>query len=597
MAKRVIDDGTLKAIADAIRNRSHTVGNDKLTPVEMPEKIIQVYDDGYTDGHFSGFDSGVEQGKSEASNEKFRLSMSLSEALTSGAEDVTHTLEENIDQAKADIGAIKRFIENYNVEVPVGTPSSTYIYRLDEIIIAEKSGSQSQGYNQGYSDGEIKGLADGIEQGKQSAYDEFLEEKTVTGYQVVEIKNIAEVEQEVKVQLSSDNITDFSNTIVKKGILLNLPLVNSSFNTITGESTYSAIRVRRPNPIQLKQGTYTIEVPNNNCNFVVYVYNIDGSYLADESWVAWNSSNTFTFELLGDRLINFAIRYSDNSNISPNEIDYVWLYNNTETNSYQSNRDGFVEFNTTDTDLMLIANGVNISVTYWYNKALEDGIEQGKKSAYDEFWDEYQQYGAGRPFNMMFASAGWNDKTFKPKYSMKYTSGANSMFYNSRITDLQAILERQGVTIDFSLCGSFANMLYDSTITHIGEVSTVSAGGLTSIFNGATKLVTVDLLKLNTKGSQSFSNSFDNCTSLVNIKIEGVIGNTINFQYSPLSKASIESIITALSTTASGKTLTLKKTAVNEAFGIDVDDTTTYPEGSEYYTLRHSKDNWTISYV
>ena len=31
--------------------------------------------------------------------------------------------------------------------------------------------------------------------------------------------------------------------------------------------------------------------------------------------------------------------------------------------------------------------------------------------------------------------------------------------------------------------------------------------------------------------------------------------------------------------------------------GININDETTYPVGSEFYTLRHSKDNWTFSYV
>jgi hypothetical protein len=75
------------------------------------------------------------------------------------------------------------------------------------------------------------------------------------------------------------------------------------------------------------------------------------------------------------------------------------------------------------------------------------------------------------------------------------------------------------------------------------------------------------------------------------------IGNDLDMSACPLSKDSIISVITSLSASASGKTLKLKKTAVNTAFGMDVDDESTYPEGSEYYELRHSKDNWTFSYV
>lgn len=93
------------------------------------------------------------------------------------------------------------------------------------------------------------------------------------------------------------------------------------------------------------------------------------------------------------------------------------------------------------------------------------------------------------------------------------------------------------------------------------------------------------------------NNSFYGCKNLTTVVMEGTISFSMDIHWSPLSKASIVSIINALSTTTSGLTLTLSKSAVNTAFGINVDDETTYPEGSEYYTLRHSKDNWAISYL
>ena len=183
-------------------------------------------------------------------------------------------------------------------------------------------------------------------------------------------------------------------------------------------------------------------------------------------------------------------------------------------------------------------------------------FEAGKKSEYDKFWDSYQNFG-NRTIGEHFASEAWNDITFKPKYSMGGGGSANSMFRNSKITDLQAILEHQGVTFDFSACGSFANMLQNSTITHIGEINTVSASALTNIFYGATKLVTVDLLKIKS-GSQTFSGAFQNCTSLSNITIEGIIGKSMDIHWSTkLSRNSILSILQACKISVSSITITL----------------------------------------
>ena len=171
-----------------------------------------------------------------------------------------------------------------------------------------------------------------------------------------------------------------------------------------------------------------------------------------------------------------------------------------------------------------------------------------------------------------------------------------------------------------------------SDITHVGKIDISKSSNycnFNGVFEGCTNLVTIDEIKLNSGFAHNITDTtFQNCTSLKNITFTNNIYPSINFKWSPLSKDSIMGkpitneeyevlsdavknnnvfylggvyyyggIISALSRTTTGKTLTLKKTAVNEAFGIDVDDETTYPEGSEYYTLRHSRDNWTFSYV
>jgi hypothetical protein len=199
-----------------------------------------------------------------------------------------------------------------------------------------------------------------------------------------------------------------------------------------------------------------------------------------------------------------------------------------------------------------------------------------------------------------FSGYGWNDKTFKPTKDINVTE-ANAMFQYAQITDLQAILDRQEVKLNFYNCNSMYGCFLSSTITHIGEIDVSKPAKYTNLnntFNGCTKLVTIDKIKLNGGHHHNISNdTFKNCTALKNIAFENYISGSINFQWSPLSKESITNIIEHLHPTKTEQTLTLNKAAVNEAFGINVDDETTYPEGSEYYNLRHSKDNWTFSYV
>lgn len=190
-----------------------------------------------------------------------------------------------------------------------------------------------------------------------------------------------------------------------------------------------------------------------------------------------------------------------------------------------------------------------------YAEGKTDGIAEGKKSQYDEFWDAYQRgiNGISQIYSgsYMFANAGWNDDTFKPKYSMPYLNNASNMFNTCDITDLSAALARQGVVFDFSKCVSVSGAFAYSRLTKIPEISTVGANqysGLNSIFNYSRSLHTIEKLILKDDGSQRFSSSFDYCESLANIIIEGVIGqNGFNVQWSTkLSHDSLMSIINAL---------------------------------------------------
>ena len=244
-----------------------------------------------------------------------------------------------------------------------------------------------------------------------------------------------------------------------------------------------------------------------------------------------------------------------------------------------------------------VAKGESDGYQTGYTEGETAGVATGKQAERDTFWKNYiATMNSNYNSYYAFAGFGWNNNTFRPTRNM-YIYNATNMFSMSRITDLAGILEEQGVTIDFSGCSQFNSFAYDSKITHFPIISTVSASSLHGAFDYCYDTHTIDKLILKSDGSQTLTYIVRSCTSLKNIIISGKIGVSFDIHWSPLTKASIESVINALSTTATGKTLSLKKNAVNTAFGIDVDDETTYPEGSEYYVLRHSRDNWTFSYV
>ena len=207
--------------------------------------------------------------------------------------------------------------------------------------------------------------------------------------------------------------------------------------------------------------------------------------------------------------------------------------------------------------------------------AYQQGVVDGKQAEYDRFWDAYQNSG-GYVYSYAgaFGSRQWTDEVYNPKYPIVCGGGYNMerLFYLAEITDTK-------VTIT-ALNGDF----------------------ITQMFSNATKLKTIRKLLLGRTEGVRMLNSFDSCVALENITIEGILcgqsGRTDpNFQWSPLTKASIKNIISCLSDTQTDAvTAAFSLSAVNTAFETSegaADGSTS----AEWLALVDTKSNWTISLV
>ncbi len=224
--------------------------------------------------------------------------------------------------------------------------------------------------------------------------------------------------------------------------------------------------------------------------------------------------------------------------------------------------------------------------------------EAGKKAEYDAFWDVFQSNGQLTSYNYAFAYGKFNDETFRPKYDIRPTSAERMFAYNNNvgvgtsssycITDLSACLAKAGVVLDTSKCDSMNNVFYmGKGFTILPEISFESCTELDATFYGCTELNTIEKLILREDGTNTFTNNtwnfpFGQCINLENITIEGVIGDSISFWQSPLSKASVENIFSVLSATANGKTLTLSSGSKGE-FTAD-----------EWDALVATRTNWNV---
>lgn len=219
------------------------------------------------------------------------------------------------------------------------------------------------------------------------------------------------------------------------------------------------------------------------------------------------------------------------------------------------------------------------------------GYQEGKQAEYDAFWDAYQQGGNRTDYQQAFVFVGWIIDTFKPKYNMQPIN-ANSMFYqfnaSTSAIDLVSVLEELGVELDFSKTTNINYCFQNAKIKHIGIVDLSSVINVNTVFANTYWLNKIDKIIVNE------NNVFDNnCflnSEVKDITFEGVLTSNLRI-VSPLNKASIESLIGILSNNASGKTLTLKSSAVTNAFG-----STTAQEWTNLITPKQNA-GWTITLV
>ena len=123
---------------------------------------------------------------------------------------------------------------------------------------------------------------------------------------------------------------------------------------------------------------------------------------------------------------------------------------------------------------------------------------------------------------------------------------------------------------------------------------TSSGTNFSYMFIGCTKLTTIP--QLDTSKGTNFSHMFSSCTNLTNLTMTGTIkANGMDLHYSTkLSKASIISVINALSDTTNALKVQLSKTAVNNAFETS-DGVADGSTSEEWTTLIATKANWTIA--
>lgn len=221
---------------------------------------------------------------------------------------------------------------------------------------------------------------------------------------------------------------------------------------------------------------------------------------------------------------------------------------------------------------------------------LKEGFGQGGDNYYDTFWDSFQQNGQRTYYYSSFRTSGWNSENFKPKYPIVVVGDASYMFDNSDIGNQDEAdfdFVEEGIELDLR-GATLLTYAFRSChgIKRLGVIDCTGCQNINRVFYSC-RVVTID--KLVVHENLTYSSVFDYALRLQNITIDGTIAkNGLDFKScQQLSKASIESIINALSTETSGLTVTISQEAVDKIH--EAEDVTTW-----FPALAETRPNWNI---
>lgn len=213
------------------------------------------------------------------------------------------------------------------------------------------------------------------------------------------------------------------------------------------------------------------------------------------------------------------------------------------------------------------------------------------------FWEEIQNH--GRRTNYRYGFAYWDSEYIRPKYKVVPTSFSGSIFY-----DCNNLKKIEAGYFDFSQLpiGTSSEPSMHYTFAACDNLVEIEDVGLSPSFSYYYTFVWSSKLKkiakMRVDAATRFNNTFSNCYALEEVGIEGEIAtNGLDFQScDKLSKETINRVISCLSTSTAGLTVTFSATSINQAFETDIgaNDGST---SSSWLQLVATKTNWTISLV
>ena len=258
------------------------------------------------------------------------------------------------------------------------------------------------------------------------------------------------------------------------------------------------------------------------------------------------------------------------------------------------------------TTLMTDTDGAVINVIY--NKAIKNVeevperidviYEEGYIQSNREMWDAITNYNTRTTYEIGFRD--WNIEYLSPPYKIIPT---HKRTLNQTFSGIPNLKKIEAAFFDFSkktkgttsLEGVYYTFYNNLELEEIEDIGLQPEYGYYTSFGNCIKLKKIACIRSD-EDTRYNGEVFNYCYELEDVTFEGVIGqNGINLRWSKkLSKKSWQNIISHLSTTTSGLSITGSLASVKKTFetspGANDGDTST-----EWLELQNSRSNWTIS--
>lgn len=192
-------------------------------------------------------------------------------------------------------------------------------------------------------------------------------------------------------------------------------------------------------------------------------------------------------------------------------------------------------------------------------------FEAGEQKAIDDMWEALQGGGTRASYPAsLFDGADFTKKTFKPKYDIRPTgTNTNQWTKNCPVNkyllltegqvNMKELEQERGIVFDFSACTNFTQAFCGGLFSELNVIDISNATSTILAFYGG--YLGGDFYPLQLKRIEKLicsettpfdANAFGYAEHLEYIGFEGVVGNSINLAYSPLTVESIKSLFACL---------------------------------------------------